>query len=100
VVGGVAGKRGEGGGGEESVPGLVNKNSVKADQGGDVPFVGPGKLPIAQGQLDEPKEVYRIIKHLSLGDREVCVVPVRGAANEVKIAYYNPRDLVPRIVSD
>jgi hypothetical protein len=100
VVGGVAGERGEGGGGEESVPGLVNKNSVKADQGGDVTLVGPGKLPITQGQLDEPKEVNRVIEHLSLGDREICGVPVSGAANEVKIACHNPRDLVPRIVSD
>jgi hypothetical protein len=100
VVGGVASKRGEGGGREKSVPGMVNEDSVEADQSGGVTLVGPGKLHITQGQLDEPKEVNRIIKHLSLGDREVCVVPVGGAANEVKIARDNPRDLISRIMSD
>jgi hypothetical protein len=84
VVGGVASKRGEGGGREKSVPGMVNEDSVEADQSGGVTLVGPGKLHITQGQLDEPKEVNRVIEHLSLGDREICVVLSVGLRTRLK----------------
>jgi hypothetical protein len=66
VVGGVASKRGEGGGREKSVPGMVNEDPVEPDKGRVGTHIRPGVLAVPKGKFSKPESVDSVIKELSL----------------------------------
>jgi hypothetical protein len=98
VVEGVTRDGGQGGGGETNIPSMVNKNPIEADKSRSGSHIRPSVLAVAEGKLDEPKGVNRVVKKLSLRGGEVGIVPLRRVAGKVKITGNDPRDLITGIV--
>jgi hypothetical protein len=76
VVGGVTRDGGQGGGGETNIPRMVNKNPIEADKSRSGSHIRPSVLAVAEGKLDEPKGVNRVVKKISLRGGEVGIVPL------------------------
>jgi hypothetical protein len=53
---------------------MVNEDALEANKSGGGTLIGPGELTVAQGKLDEPQGVNRIVKKASLDHGEVSVV--------------------------
>jgi hypothetical protein len=98
MIRGVSGYRGERGGGVAGIPSMVSEDAVEANKSGGGTLIGPGELTVAQGKLDEPQGVNRIVKKVNLGHGEVTVVSLKGVANEIKISSNKPGDIVTWIV--
>jgi hypothetical protein len=84
VVRGVPTDGGKGRGGETVTPGLVNEHPVEADKDGISPTVGPSKLAVPQGKLDEAQGVDSGVEKVSIRDRKVIIVSVSRVPGEVK----------------
>jgi hypothetical protein len=53
VVRGVTCERGESGGREKGILGVVDKDSIEPNKGGNLSTTGPGELPVPEGELNE-----------------------------------------------
>jgi hypothetical protein len=98
VIRGVASNRGKGRGGEAQVPGMVDENSVKTNEGRDISAVGPGKQSVAQGKLNKGQVINTIVEQASIRHREVSIVAIAWVTSKVKVAGNDPRDKITRLV--
>jgi hypothetical protein len=94
VVGGVAGERGERGGGEPRVPGIVNKDAIKPHKGGSSSTVRPSVATIRQRKLNKTKAINGVVKQSCIVEGEVVVVTVPGVASEIKVPSNDPGDVI------
>jgi hypothetical protein len=94
VVGGVAGERGERGGGEPRVPGIVNKDAIKPHKGGSSSTVRPSVATIRQRKLNKTKAINGVVKQSCIVEGEVVVVTVAGVASEIKVPSNDPGDVI------
>jgi hypothetical protein len=91
MIGGGAGQRGEVGIRQDSIPSQANEGTIEPFKSGDVTFVGPGKVPIKEGQFNQAKVMNHIIKSFSFGAMKVGIIFLGGISNHVKIAADQPR---------
>jgi hypothetical protein len=99
MVGSVARKRGECGGGKGSIPRMVDKHAVNSNERRNFSSIGPGKKPIAEWELNKGQIIDAIVKHAGFRQREVTIIPISGVSSEIEITGKDPGNVIVRLVS-
>ena len=91
MIRGKTGERGKGGVRKRVFPVYINKASIKVNKGGMVSFIAPSVGSVQQGNFNEPKSVYSVVKEMGFRSVEGRVVLVLGRTSEIEITNDNPR---------